>query len=235
MQQVFLAAQNFILSWGAEDLHFFSPALLFPKPQGRIGSPSKSCVAGRCRGGHPLKTIWRCKLRSRSEEGGEMNRSCATLTVLLAGGALAMISLSLRAQDLKRTADIAVVVNSQNKMSDIKLTKLRKLMLGEETSWPDHLTVVVLLHSTGTPEQTALLRNVVQMNATQYRQYWMGKVFRGEASAEPVAVPSNGLASEFVATHPGAITLLRGSEVRRDLKVLKVEGILPGEEGYPLH
>lgn len=141
---------------------------------------------------------------------------------------------SAEGQDIKRTNDIAVVVNPINALAEIKLATLRKLVLGEQTNWSNHLTVALVLRQSGTAEQDAMLRSVVHMDAPQFRQYWAARVFRGEAAAEPPSVPSSGLASEYVATHPGAIAFIRGSDVRRDLKVLRVNGIFPGEANYPI-
>jgi hypothetical protein len=142
---------------------------------------------------------------------------------------------SVLAQDVKRSSDIAVVVNSQNPLSDVKLSVLRKVVLGDQTTWPNHLSVALVLRPSGTPEQDAILRSIAQMSDTQFRQFWTAKVFRGEAAAEPLNVPSNGLAIEYVATHPGAIAFVRGKDTRSDLKVLKVDGTLPGDDKYPIH
>jgi len=136
--------------------------------------------------------------------------------------------------DIKQTADIAVVVNASNPLSEIKLATLRKMVLGDQTNWSNHESVLLVLRQPGIPEQDAMLRSVAHMDAAQFRQYWSAKVFRGEAPAEPLSVPSSGLASEYVATHPGAIAFIRGADLRRDLKVLKVDGILPGEANYPI-
>lgn len=138
------------------------------------------------------------------------------------------------AEDIKHTSDIAVVVNSSNPLSEVTLATLRKLVLGEQTKWSNHQSVLLVLRQPGIPEQDAILRSVAHMDATQFRQYWSAKVFRGEAPTEPLSVPSSGLASEYVATHAGAVAFIRGTDVRRDLKVLKVDGILPGEANYPI-
>jgi hypothetical protein len=59
-------------------------------------------------------------------------------------------------------------------------------------------------------------------------------VFRGEAAFEPLTVPSSALASEFVATHRGAMAFVLGTDLRGDLKVLEVDGLLPGGPSYAL-
>jgi hypothetical protein len=111
---------------------------------------------------------------------------------------------------------------------------LRKIVLGEQTTWGNRGSINLIVRQEGTPEQDTMLRTLAQMDQSQFRQSWVAKVFRGEAASEPMTVPSSGLASEFVATHRGAMAFVRGTDLRQDLKVLKVDGLLPGAPGYAL-
>jgi len=158
-----------------------------------------------------------------------------TTGVLLSAAVATFVVQAIRAQDVKHTSDVAVIVNSQNPMTDIKLVTLRKVILGDLTVWPNRSSIALVLRPTGTPEQDAMLKSIVQMNDSQFRQFWSTKVFRGEVPSEPLVVPSNGMAMEYVATHPGAIAFLRGRDTRNDLKILKVDGTLPGDDKYPIH
>jgi hypothetical protein len=49
-----------------------------------------------------------------------------------------------------------------------------------------------------------------------------------------VALFSNGMQKEAVSLFPGAVALVVFQEVRSGMKVVKVDGHLPGEAGYPL-
>jgi len=40
---------------------------------------------------------------------------------------------------------------------------------------------------------------------------------------------------EAVSTFPGALVLVSEQDVKDGMKVVKIEGRLPGEPGYPLH
>ena len=73
------------------------------------------------------------------------------------------------------------------------------------------------------------------MNESEYKQYWIAQVFHGEAQAEPVTVFSNGMQKEAIGAFPGAIALVDLADVKPGMKVLKVDGHLPGEPGYPVH
>jgi hypothetical protein len=43
------------------------------------------------------------------------------------------------------------------------------------------------------------------------------------------------MAAELTLAIPGAIAFLDASQIPSGLKVLKINGLLPGEKGYPLH
>jgi hypothetical protein len=73
------------------------------------------------------------------------------------------------------------------------------------------------------------------MSEAEYRQYWTAKVFRGEADGEPVVLPSFGMTKEAVGLFPGGIALVDVQDLKpgMNIKVIKVEGHMPGEPGYP--
>ena len=72
-------------------------------------------------------------------------------------------------------------------------------------------------------------------NSSEYRQYWTVQVFRGEAQSEPFTRPSNGMQKEALIAYLGAVALVNLQDVKTGMKVLKVEGRMPGEAGYPLN
>ena len=124
--------------------------------------------------------------------------------------------------------------NLPNAVDDVSLSDLAQILRGDRRFWNNKTPVVIVLRQAGAPERSRLLSEVVRMDDTEFKEHWMGKVFRGEASSEPIAVPSNGLASEYVSTNLGAVCFMPGVDVRSGLKVLKIDGKLPGQAGYPL-
>jgi hypothetical protein len=123
--------------------------------------------------------------------------------------------------------DIAVVVNPQNATKELSLQALRRLYRGEQHSWDGKVPVVLLIRAFGAPEREVALRVVLRMEETEYFHYWADR-------KKPVVTFSNGTQTEAVASIPGAIALVRARDVRHGIKVLRVDGRLPGQEGYPL-
>ena len=73
------------------------------------------------------------------------------------------------------------------------------------------------------------------MSEAQFRQFWIAKVFRAEAASGPKVVNSQEAIMEIVAGLPGAIALIDVAQAPKNVKVLRVDGLLPGNPGYKLH
>ncbi len=131
--------------------------------------------------------------------------------------------------------DIAIVVRPDVPVDNLTFAELRRLMLGEKQYWTSSLRVTLLVRAPGAREREVVLRGIYQMSEAQFRQYWIAKVFRAEAQSGPRIVYSNEMATDLVNTTPGAVAFVDASAVPKGLKVLKINGRLPGQKGYPLH
>jgi hypothetical protein len=105
---------------------------------------------------------------------------------------------------------------------------------GAKRSWAGGQPIKLITRGPGCLERTVLLK-LLAMSESEYKQYWTAQVFRGEADAEPLIVPSVGMQKEALKVFPGGISLVSVHDLRPDMKVLKVDNLLPGAAGYPLH
>jgi hypothetical protein len=151
-------------------------------------------------------------------------------TLLLLG--LAIPSLAPRGA--AQANDMAVVVSPGNPTTNISLGDLRKTFAGAKRSWPGGQPIKLVTRGPGCMERLVLLR-LLAISEGEYKQYWTAQVFRGDADAEPLVVPSVGMQKEALRLFPGAISLVTVGDVKPGMKVLKVDGLLPGTAGYPLH
>jgi hypothetical protein len=135
---------------------------------------------------------------------------------------------------VKESADLAVVVHPKTPVDNLTLKELTKVLLGEQAKWKNNTKIVVILRQPGVHERTVLLEKVLHMTEQEFKQSWMAALFRGEVDSEPFIAPSNGAASNFLDVYPGGIAFMPGTDVRTDLKVLRINGRLPGESDYPL-
>src|ERR1700730_10644779 len=133
-----------------------------------------------------------------------------------------------------RDVDVAVVVQPDTPVSNLSLAEVRKIFLGDRQYWTANTPVVLLIRAPVARERNVVLKVIYQMSESQFRQYWIAKIFRAEAATAPKVVYSNDMASELVTALPGAIAFVDARDVRPGTKVLRVDGHLPGEPGYPL-
>ena len=131
-----------------------------------------------------------------------------------------------------QTGSVAVVVNEKNPVKNLSTPELRKLFAGEKHDWAGGLPVKLFVRAPGAYERVVLLK-LLGMSESEYKRYWAGQVYRGEAQAEPVGLFSNGMQREAVVLYPGALALVNVQDVKLGMKVVKVNGHMPTETGYP--
>jgi len=156
----------------------------------------------------------------------------------IACGVLVLASLSLLgSQQLFAQAhdvDVAVVVQPDTPVSNLSLAEVRKIFLGDRQYWTANMPVVLLIRAPVARERDVVLKIIYQMSESQFKQYWIAKIFRAESVSAPKVVYSNDMANDLVTALPGAIAFIDARDVRPGTKVVRVDGRLPGEPGYPL-
>jgi phosphate transport system substrate-binding protein len=148
--------------------------------------------------------------------------------------ALSLAGLAGFSSAVARTAAVAVAVSEKNPVTNVSTPELRKLFAGEKHFWTRGLPVKLFVRAPAAHERVVLLK-LLGMSESEYKHYWTAQVFRGEAQAEPVALFSNGMQKEALVVYPGAVALVSLQDVKPGMKVVRVDGHLPGEPGYPLN
>jgi ABC-type phosphate transport system substrate-binding protein len=134
----------------------------------------------------------------------------------------------------RHEVDIAVVVHPDTPISNLSLSEVRKVFLGDRQYWSTNVPVVLLIRAPVARERDVVLKVIYQMSESQFKQYWIAKIFRAESATAPKVVYSNDMANQLVTAIPGAIAFIDSKEVKLGAKVVRVDGRLPGEAGYPL-
>ena len=134
-----------------------------------------------------------------------------------------------------RAADIAIIVNRDVPVENLTFSELRKILMGDRQFWSSNLRVTLLVPAPAARERDVVLKNILQMTEAQYRQYWIGKVFRADSTTGPKTVYSNEMTVSLVNNIPGSVAFIDAARVPRNVKVLRLEGLLPGDKGYPLN
>ena len=152
--------------------------------------------------------------------------------VLAIGCLCAALIPPLAAQ--RHEVDVAVVVHPDTPISNLNLAEVRKVFLGDRQYWSTNIPVVLLIRAPVARERDVVLKIIYQMSESQFKQYWIAKIFRAEAATAPKVVYSNDMANQLVTAIPGAIAFIDSKDVKPGAKVVRVDGRLPGEPGYPL-
>ena len=161
-----------------------------------------------------------------------MRRLHAQFALAVLAGAYLLLFSASRASAVD--GDIAVVVHPGVPVNTLTFAEVRKLLFGDRQYWAPELRVTLVMRAPTAREREIVLKTVYQMTEAQFRQYWISKVFRAEATSGPRIVYSNDEAIGLVGALPGSISFIDVTQVPKGLKVLRVDGRLPGEPGYRL-
>ena len=138
------------------------------------------------------------------------------------------------ADEMAVEGNLAIVVHPGVDVENLSMEQLRRIFLADQQFWPDKSRITLLVKAPGAVERELVLDQIYQMSEPQFRQYWIAKIFRAEVASGPKIVVSSNMALELVTVIPGSITFMSASAVNDNVKVLKIDGALPNEPGYPL-
>jgi len=133
-----------------------------------------------------------------------------------------------------RAGDVALIVNPANPEADVSSADLVNIFLQQQQHWRAGGRIYLILQETGSPEKALVLRRVYRMSDVQLKQFWLGKLYRGEIASFPRIASSNAAVKRIVAHAPHAIGFIDASAVDASVKRLKVDGRQPGDPGYLL-
>jgi ABC-type phosphate transport system substrate-binding protein len=157
--------------------------------------------------------------------------------VVLNGRAILFFTLAIvcaPAMPASAEGQIAIVVRPDVPVGNLSISDVRKLVLGDRQFWNPGLRVTLIISAPGSREREVVLKTIYQMSESQFKQYWIAKVFRAEAASGPRIVYSSEMAAELTSAIPGAVAFVDAAQVPKGLKVVKIDGRLPGEQGYAL-
>ena len=146
----------------------------------------------------------------------------------------AFLGTSLSAFAQNKSNDVAVVVNPSAPVSELSLSEARTIFRGDRQYWSKDIPIVLLVRNPPSREREIILKKLYSMTETEFKQYWIAKIFRAEATSGPKIVYSNSMALDLVTVIPGAIAFMAAKDVTPTVKVVKIDGHMPGDAGYPL-
>jgi len=130
----------------------------------------------------------------------------------------------------------AVVVHPSNPIRDIRLGDLTALFEGANRQWPNRAPVVLVERDSSSPPYQFLMGRLLNTTPGEYRRRVQNIEYRGEAPLAIKTLNSDASACQFVFNVPTAVALVDAQSALacNQVRVLRVDGKLPGEEGYRL-
>jgi len=131
--------------------------------------------------------------------------------------------------------DVAVIVNPQNSaVSELSFLDLVRICEQGQQYWKAGEKIYLVLQDRVGPERTTILTKVYNKSDEELKRFWLAKIFRGEITGFPKTLSSNESVKRFVAQVPNALGFVDAGVADDTVKVLRIDGKLPGEKGYAL-
>ena len=136
------------------------------------------------------------------------------------------------------TQAFAVVVHRSNPTRDIRLRDLASLFGGTNRQWPNNSPVVLVERDAGSAPFRYLIARLLNTTPGEYKRSLQNIEYRGEAPVSVKILNSDPAACQFVFNVPAAIAIVETTSLATpecgQVQAVRVEGKLPGEEGYRL-
>ena len=134
---------------------------------------------------------------------------------------LLMLSISFFARSQEAT--LAAVGNQSGAPSEMKLSELKSVLLGETQRWKNGNRVIIALMKTNTSIGKTTSARLYEMSGDELNKFWLALVFQGKAQP-PNFFSSASELENFVAQNPGAIGILDKPIPGSEIKSILVDG-----------
>lgn len=130
--------------------------------------------------------------------------------------------------------DIAIVVNRENPVDELTMREVEAIFELRQQFWKGGDRVYVIIQQARRAERNVMLKKVYRQTDQGLNKYLLHRMFKGEIADLPQIESSNDKVKQEIRRRPNAIGFIDAATVDRSVKVLKIDGLLPGSENYRL-
>src|SRR3989442_3429398 len=123
---------------------------------------------------------------------------------------------------------LAVVADTANPTTNLTTVELVKIFNARTQSWPDGRPIKIVVRDPSCADMRLVLRTLLAMTPEQAHAFVLAHI------GAIVVADSDNAVLKFVSTNRGAIGIVDLYSLTKDVKVLKIDGRLPVEQGYLL-
>lgn len=166
-----------------------------------------------------------------------MTRRTVTTMLALAAAFAAAQALAPRARVQAARSNqksLAIIVNRGNPIDDLSTAELRAIFLGQRSHWPNGRRITLVMMEPGQPERETVLRQVCRLSESDFRRRFLQGLLSGEVLVSPKTLATPVGVRKFVFNVPGAIGYLKPEDADDSVKIISIDGHLPGNDGYSL-
>ena len=133
--------------------------------------------------------------------------------------------------------DFAVIVSRENSVKELSKLELERIFRKEKQFWEGGGKIVLELPKSGSDAKDVLLTELYRMEEDELRRYWIGLVYQNKISEPPKVLASCAVAVAVVSKTNGAVAVVDPAAIKPEsrVRIVRIDGRMPGEEGYLLH
>lgn len=158
------------------------------------------------------------------------------------GRLLGLIAALLGAPSLHYATDpphtFAAVVHQSNATHNLRFNELVSTFEGSTREWPNSSRVVLVERDAGSAPFRYLMGRLLNTTRGEYKRSLQNIEYRGEAPVSIKVLNSDAAACQFVFNVPAAIAIVETESLAlpacKGIQVLRIDGMLPSDEGYRL-
>lgn len=147
--------------------------------------------------------------------------------------ALWAVGLGQRTARAQEADSLAIVVAKDSPIQELSEFELKKLYLGANISDSSGHRIVPFNQAPSSPDRLLFEQRVLGMTPDEVARHWIDHKIRGGGSA-PKAISPAELLQKVVSRMPHSLGYVRATSVQPDVRVIAIDGNMPGHGGYRL-
>ena len=129
---------------------------------------------------------------------------------------------------LVEAKQLAIVAEKSSPTTNLSQAELTRIFLAKTHNWPDGKPVVLVVRDPSLPDMQLVIRRIFNMTPQE------ALVFVQAHHGAIMVAGSDEAVIKYVSETRGAIGVVDLFSITKDVKVIKVDGKLPVEQGYCL-
>ncbi|MEI9938252.1 MAG: hypothetical protein WDO69_13610 [Pseudomonadota bacterium] len=170
-------------------------------------------------------------MRRITKLGASRRRVLLSLGVVLPW--LCTLRTAARTAHAAERITLAVFVAKDSGLQNLKMTELRRIFTSADDSGFSGQRSVPFNHTARSSDRVGFDQTVLHMNPEEVSRFWIDRKIRG-LPGPPRAVDSLSQLLRLVSRTSAGIGYARPSQVTSEVRVIRIDGKLPVEAGYPL-